>query len=153
MGNNQMQILSAAGEQHFGQRVAELRKAAGLNQEDVAKRLSMSGRSYVQSTVAKIEKAMRPTRVGELYLLASIFNVEVTDLFTPAEGHGLVAELRALENTITHLQSEIAVTEARTHERHRELAVARTEHRRLLERIEALDRRGEDEDDGVDPEA
>ncbi|OBG69246.1 hypothetical protein A9X05_05280 [Mycobacterium sp. E3298] len=72
-----------SGAQTFGARVRDLRKAKGLSQEDLARDLSFSGRSYHQTTIAKLESGSRPTSVEELYLLALVLDVEVADFFGP----------------------------------------------------------------------
>jgi transcriptional regulator with XRE-family HTH domain len=94
----------------FGARVRELRKAIGMNQEDLAEALSLSGRSYHQTTIAKLESGSRPTSIEELYLLAVIFDVPVTDLVVVQDDQNMEGhrELIRLTAEIRRLTEELA---------------------------------------------
>jgi transcriptional regulator with XRE-family HTH domain len=65
----------------FGQRLHELREAAGLSQRQVAERLGMSQRAY--SHWERRPVALRP---DQLQSLASAFNIPVEDLLGNSQG-------------------------------------------------------------------
>ena len=62
---------------NFGEKVKEIRKQAGLNQDEFAKELGYTSRS----TINKIEKGINGMTQDKLKLLICKFNVEVDDLF------------------------------------------------------------------------
>lgn len=72
-------------EHWFGQNVRRLREKAGVTQAELASVMGSRGYEMHQVTVGKIETARRPTRVGEVAALASIFDVDVNALFQPSE--------------------------------------------------------------------
>ena len=61
----------------FGEKVKEIRKQAGLNQDEFAKELGYTSRS----TINKIEKGINDMSHDKLELLIRKFNVEVDNLF------------------------------------------------------------------------
>lgn len=62
---------------NFGEKVKEIRKQAGLNQDEFAKELGYTSRS----TINKIEKGINDMSHDKLELLIRKFNVEVDSLF------------------------------------------------------------------------
>ena len=64
-------------ENEFGEKVKEIRKKAGLNQDEFAKELGYTSRS----TINKIEKGVNDMSQDKLELLIRKFDVEVNDLF------------------------------------------------------------------------
>lgn len=107
------QVLKEASV-NFGQRVRELRKAAGLTQTELAERLGQWGRSYHQTTVAKLEKGTRPTTLDELIPLAAALGVSQREFFedpTPAD----LAEhrVRETEQELLSIRSELGHVQAR----------------------------------------
>ena len=62
---------------NFGEKVKEVRKRAGLNQDEFAKELGYTSRS----TINKIEKGINGMTQDKLELLIHKFNVEVDTLF------------------------------------------------------------------------
>ncbi len=64
-------------ENKFGEKVKEIRKKAGLNQDEFAKELGYTSRS----TINKIEKGVNDMSHDKLELLIRKFDVEVNDLF------------------------------------------------------------------------
>jgi transcriptional regulator with XRE-family HTH domain len=107
----------------FGLRVREFRKAKGMSQEVLAEALSLSGRSYHQTTIAKLESGSRPTSIEELYLLAVILEVPITDLVPVVrddenmEGRRQLIRLKA---EIAHLAREVAESTERLEKANRE---------------------------------
>lgn len=75
-------ILSA--EQLAGQELKRLRNERGWSQEEVARRMTASGYDWHQTTVGRTESAARPLRVNEAVVLATIFEVPITQLLVPA---------------------------------------------------------------------
>jgi transcriptional regulator with XRE-family HTH domain len=67
-------------EVQFGERVAELRKANNLTQAELSALVSKSGYPLHQTTVAKLEKGLRPTSLGEASAIATILGVSLDDL-------------------------------------------------------------------------
>ena len=66
---------------NFGEKVKQIRKQAGLNQDEFAKELGYTSRS----TINKIEKGVNDMSYDKLELLIRKFNVEVDDLFDDLE--------------------------------------------------------------------
>jgi transcriptional regulator with XRE-family HTH domain len=62
--------------QAFGKRIAEVRKAKGVTQSQLAERVNMS-----VVTIAYIETGKRWVRLGTLDKIARALNVNVTELF------------------------------------------------------------------------
>lgn len=146
MANNQANMLATGGQRAFGERVSELRKAAGHTQGTLAKEMAHGDRTYSQSTVAKIENGTRPTSVGELYVLADILGVKVADFFAPLEGHGLVSEFLAAENKVELLRDKIALAEVERDQLLASLHSAQRDLELVQKRMEVLRK----QDDGVD---
>ncbi|WP_282857476.1 helix-turn-helix domain-containing protein [Pseudoclavibacter helvolus] len=93
-------------EQIFGRRVRSIRKERGLSQKALADALSLTGRTFHQTTIAKIEAGTRPTSVGEIELLAVVLDVEAADFFDPAEPGGL-GELAQLRDELKEAQANV----------------------------------------------
>jgi transcriptional regulator with XRE-family HTH domain len=106
----------------FGLRVREFRKAKGMSQEGLAEALSLSGRSYHQTTIAKLESGSRPTSIEELYLLAVILDVPATDLVVVQEDQNMEGhrELIRLTTEIGRLTKELAESTQHLEEAKRE---------------------------------
>lgn len=98
----------------FGRRVKQLRKAAGLTQTDLAERLSQWGRSYHQTTVAKLEAGTRPTTLEELIPLSVALGVPQRQFFEdPSPTDHAERKVREAEQAVVKLRSELS--SARTH--------------------------------------
>jgi transcriptional regulator with XRE-family HTH domain len=70
----------------FGERVKDIRKAQNMSQEALAEALwATTGRTYHQTTVARLENGTRPTSVEEAYLVAMLLGVAVTDLIVASD--------------------------------------------------------------------
>lgn len=65
----------------IGRRVATLRKAAKLTQEQTVARLQLSGVEISKSTYAKIETNRMNIRVSELVALKQIFKTDFNAFF------------------------------------------------------------------------
>lgn len=93
----------------FGQRVRQLRKAAGLTQQQLADRLSQWGRSYHQTTVAKLEAGTRPTTLEELIPLSVALGVSQREFFEdPSPEDMAEREIREAEQRVDDVQAELA---------------------------------------------
>ena len=64
-------------QQKIGQRISELRKAKGLSQEDLAKRLKMS-----RPSLAQLELGNRTVDILELQKLSEILNFSLDDFMS-----------------------------------------------------------------------
>lgn len=73
-------------ERQFGKVVRAMREARGWSQTDLADRLGKLGFEYHQTTIGKLESGARPLRIGELFAMASVFDVTVEDLIASATG-------------------------------------------------------------------
>lgn len=80
--NPEVPGIGELSEQAFGLRVRELRLALGMTQAELAERMSSLGYGMSQTMVAKMERGARPTSVGELAVLGSIFSVGPADLLS-----------------------------------------------------------------------
>jgi transcriptional regulator with XRE-family HTH domain len=61
--------------QTLGQRIGDLRRSAGLSQDDLADRIGMERRS-----IQRYERGERDPRFSELLLVAEALGVDMTDL-------------------------------------------------------------------------
>lgn len=92
----------------FGRRVRQFRKAAGLTQQQLAERLSEWGRSYHQTTVAKLEAGNRPTTLEELIPLAAALGVSQRQFFEePSPADQAEHKVREVEQELSRLRSEL----------------------------------------------
>lgn len=107
MENVGQQGIGRPAELAFGNRVRELRLARGLTQEALAAWMTAAGYVMHQTTLAKIESGGRPTSVGELAALATVFEVTAAELLavdTPSD----YAMLAAIASRITMQERELA---------------------------------------------
>jgi len=72
-------------QEQVGERLARLRKQAGLTQAEVAEKLHLS-----DETLSRLERGKQWTDFGVLVRLASLYKVGFADLFAvhPKDGHG-----------------------------------------------------------------
>ena len=84
---------------NFGEKVKEIRKKAGLNQDEFAKELGYTSRS----TINKIEKGVNDMSHDKLELLIRKFNVEVDNLFEDlvVETGGTIIDDKVIRNIKT----------------------------------------------------
>src|SRR3990172_9938760 len=73
-----VEAAAAAGRQHLGRRVRELREAANLSQEALAANAGIG-----RATLARIEKGQHSARYDTLVALAGALGVPATRLFAP----------------------------------------------------------------------
>lgn len=69
----------------FGARIAELRKARGMTQTDVARHVAAHGHLWWQQTVQRVELGKRSVRVSELAALAGAVGVEPIALLNESQ--------------------------------------------------------------------
>jgi transcriptional regulator with XRE-family HTH domain len=86
-------------EKRFGEVVREWRLNRDWTQEDVAERLRHQGFEMHQTTVAKIERGVRPLRVAEAAALAEVFDMPVMAVFEIAlpQDHADALDNRRIE--------------------------------------------------------
>lgn len=86
-------------ENKFGEKVKEIRKKAGLNQDEFARELGYTSRS----TINKIEKGVNDMSHDKLELLIRKFDVEVNDLFDSLvmENNGTIIDEKVIRNIKT----------------------------------------------------
>ena len=97
-----------------GQELKRLRLARGWSQKEEAVHLeARTGRSWHQTTVARIEAGTRPLRVNELAEFAELFGVSVPHLLFPHISYGEAeAEIAALEPELKAAEVRAAEAEA-----------------------------------------
>lgn len=81
----ELPAVAEIAEKAFGLNVRSLRLSAGMTQSDLAARITSMGVSMRQTMVAKIERGARPTPVGEVAILSSIFGVPPAVLLAAAD--------------------------------------------------------------------
>lgn len=91
--------LARVAEERFGERIRELRQAAGISQADLARRMTASGFNMHQTQIAKIEKGTRSTPVGELTALAAVLGVPPSGLLE----HDHLIEISMLDQQLAAL--------------------------------------------------
>lgn len=64
----------------IGESVSLLRVSRGWSQSDLARRLADQGLPFHQQTVQRVEQGVRPLRLTEGVVLASLFNMDVGEL-------------------------------------------------------------------------
>jgi transcriptional regulator with XRE-family HTH domain len=91
--------MSPAGEETFGQRLAQLRKAAGISQEQLAKHLGTT-----QTLISEYEHDNRRVHGERLSTIAHLLHISVDELLghKPSKANGaaslkLVRRLKAIE--------------------------------------------------------
>ncbi|MGJ9426848.1 helix-turn-helix domain-containing protein [Nesterenkonia halotolerans] len=100
--------------QEFGRRVKRLRKDAGLTQQELADRLGQWGRSYHQTTVAKLESGTRPTTLEELIPLSVALGVSQREFFQdPSPNERAERKVREAEQELLELRSQVSATRDR----------------------------------------
>lgn len=126
--------------EEFGQRVKQLRKDAGLTQKDLADRLARWGRSYHQTTVAKLEAGTRPTTLEELIPLAVALGVSQREFFQdPSPTERAEHKVREAEQELLSLRSEMVATHARYLRLRDELSKAVGIYSRRVDALAVLD--------------
>jgi transcriptional regulator with XRE-family HTH domain len=103
----------------FAQWLREARTAAGLSQQKVADALRAQGyTAFMQTTIAKIERGVRPVRLDEAVAITALFGATVDTALRPqADGtpQGLLLQSLArrtsvLERIQTLIAAELEVT-------------------------------------------
>lgn len=103
--NAEVADIGEISERAFGVRVRELRSALGMTQAELAGRMTSLGYGMSQTMVAKLERGARPTSIGELAVLGSIFGVPPADLLS---GDTLPPDVARLSELRLRVYSEIA---------------------------------------------
>ncbi|GEA81391.1 helix-turn-helix domain-containing protein [Cellulomonas uda] len=99
-----------------GERVRDLRRARGWSQSDLADALTRLGFPMHQTTLAKLERAQRPTPLEDLYALSQVFGVPVVGLLAKAD----LTDRPALEERLRDLVEERSFFAGRSDELERE---------------------------------
>lgn len=95
----------------FGRAVKAQRQARGWTQAQLAEPLArLTGASYHQSTIAKLESAGRPTSIEEAAALAEIFGLELADLFRQTgEAERVAAAMKVIKQRSRVIELETQV--------------------------------------------
>ena len=123
-------------EELFGRRVKALRVAKGWTQGQLAERMTVTGHSMHQTTIAKLENASRPTNVGEINAIATIFDVSMTALFDYSTEGQINLEVAGLENRLATISAEKTRLEQRLAALNTEFASVETLRQELEQQIE-----------------
>ena len=77
-----MKIYDYNGKSNLtGKKIYDLRKKAGLSQEELAAKMQLNSIELSQKSISRIEKQERFITDYELMVFASVFGVEISDLF------------------------------------------------------------------------
>lgn len=137
-GNRELALKQAALD--FGRRVKRLRKDVGLTQKELADRLSQWGRSYHQTTVAKLESGNRPTTLEELIPLSVALGVSQREFFQdPSPTESAERRVREAEQEVLNLRTEVRATHSRYLQLQEELQEAMDVYSRRMETLQELD--------------
>jgi hypothetical protein len=98
--------------------------------------MTVAGHPMHQTTVAKLESASRPTNVGEINAIASIFGVSMTALFDYSAEGQINLELAGLTTRLATISAEKARLEERVAALNTEYASVEALQRDLQERID-----------------
>lgn len=118
----------------LGRRVKDLRRALGLTQTDLARKLAAYGVTMHQTTVAKLEGGTRPTTVHELLGLVRVLDCEPGQLLPPMGPPAADAELQRLTR-------EVELAQVRVDRQEREYEEAVAELARVTQARDAAGRR------------
>ena len=99
----------ALEEARFAASVQRLREHAGISQTALAKQMSEAGWSgFHQTTISRIEKGVRPVRLGEARALARLLGSSVPTMYSPVGLEQITGELRQLESVLSESLSRLA---------------------------------------------
>jgi len=105
-------LESDAIERRYGERVRELRRAAGLSQAGLADALGAAGGARLDpSGIARLERGQRRVALGEAVLIARILATTVDDIIegrSPAPAQVNRTELAAAAQELAAMQSRLA---------------------------------------------
>lgn len=145
--------LPKQAELRLGQNVRDLRKVKGWSQAQLAVYLRSYGIEMHQSTVAKLELAMRPTAAGEIAALATIFGIGIERLFAEPDRYvptkrelailidqrdALLHLAEGLEESELEAEAKAAAATAQATEARGKLDRLRAERHSLLVQIQAI---------------
>ena len=105
-------------EQVFGQQVRRLRKARGMSQGDLCRALAGTAVPQHQSTISKIEEAVRPLRLDEAFAIAAALGADLNSMVgdVGAEPDAAVlahlARIAELERAVAAVQRALAKVSA-----------------------------------------
>lgn len=84
-----------------GEKVRAVRKAAGMDQENLARHLGLS-----RTTIINIEKGRQRLSLEQAWLISHIFEISITNLLPPSQTNDIAAWEEKVENS-THIKDEI----------------------------------------------
>jgi transcriptional regulator with XRE-family HTH domain len=90
-------------EQVAGRQLRLLRQGRGWSQQDVAEKMQAYGYQWSQATVTRLESASRPIRLNELFDLAILYDVPITQFLEPEVADSERDDHDALEREIERL--------------------------------------------------
>jgi len=108
----------------FGDRIAAARRATGLNQETLSRKLGIK-----LKTLQSWENDVSEPRANKLQMLAGVLNISIIWVLT-GEGEGVRDPWKDGDPVVTDLSEVIA-----------DIRVIRAEHRRLGERMARMEKR------------
>lgn len=95
-------------ERQFGRVIRQMREARGWSQAELAARLASIGFEYHQTTIGKLESGARALRIGELFAMSSVFEVQAADLLAAVIGQPdhIEGRVREIEEHAARLRED-----------------------------------------------
>lgn len=127
----------AIEEANFIANMAELRKARGWSQGELAKRMQDAGwDKFHQTTISRIEKGVQPVRLGEARGIADALDVDVAVMLMRSDMAAKLRDYEALYASISTMESEFSA-QAKTYFVSGQ--ILRLKHFMLLSELEKLE--------------
>jgi transcriptional regulator with XRE-family HTH domain len=95
-------------ERAFGEKVRQWRQARNWSQEDLAEELRQFGFDMHQTTLAKLEKGLRPLRVSEAAAIAAVFGLPPLAVFLAPPHEALPLPLERMQESLRFAQETLA---------------------------------------------
>lgn len=103
-------------ERAFGEKVRQWRQARNWSQEDLAEELRLIGFEMHQTTVAKLEKGLRPLRVAEAAAIAAVFGLPPLAVFLAPPPEGTPLPLERMQESLRLAQEMLDVQKQQMYE-------------------------------------
>jgi transcriptional regulator with XRE-family HTH domain len=94
-------------DQWVGENIAQIRRARGMTQAELAERIAEDGLPFHQQTVVKIEKGQRPVRLREADAITAALDVELGALLAERPVLDAVAMLIGATERVSTLRQEL----------------------------------------------
>ena len=122
----------------FARRLREVRRQAGVTQQQLASRMTEVGHKLHRSAVAKIELGERPVTIGEAVQLAGILGAPLMELVTD---RGAATELERRHAARIEAQIAVRSLQHEAAERHKLMEEQKILYDNVVDRLKAAQRR------------